>query len=70
VQLTEIAKAHNLPWRVRKDSDKQSGRRHASPFVEFVWELQQFVPKTHRREHSRDALAVAIVAARRQNRVG
>jgi hypothetical protein len=69
VRLTSIAKAHNLPWRVRKDSDKQSGR-HASPFVEFVWELQQLVPKTHRRGHSRGAVAEAIVKARRQNRVG
>jgi hypothetical protein len=66
VQLTSIAEKHGLPWRVRKDSDKQS---RSSPFVELVWELQRFVPKAHRR-HSRGALAVAIVAARRQNRVG
>jgi hypothetical protein len=65
-ELTDIAKAHHLPWRVRKDSDKQS---RSSPFVELFWELQRFVPKPHRRL-SRDALAVAIVAARRQNRVG
>ena len=69
VQLTSIAEKHHLPWHVRKDSDKQSVRP-VSPFVEFVWELQQFVPKTHRREHSRGALAGAIVGARRQNRVG
>jgi hypothetical protein len=69
VRLTKIAQEHELPWRVRKDSDKQSGR-HASPFVEFVWELQQFVPKTHRREHSRGAVAEAVVKARKQNRVG
>ena len=69
VQLTSIAKKHHLPWRVRKDSDKQSARP-ISPFVEFVWELQQFVPKTHRREHSRGAVAEAIAAARRQKRVG
>jgi hypothetical protein len=69
VRLTKIAQEHKLPWRVRKDSDKQSAR-HASPFVEFVWELQQFVPKTHRREHSRGAVAETIVKARKQNRVG
>jgi hypothetical protein len=66
VRLTSIAEKHGLPWRVRKDSDKQS---RSSPFVELVWELQRFVPKAHRR-HSRGALAVAIVTARRQNRVG
>jgi hypothetical protein len=65
-ELTDIAKAHLLPRRVRKDSDKQS---RSSPFVELFWELQRFVPKPHRRL-SRGALAVAIVAARRQNRVG
>jgi hypothetical protein len=65
-RLTSIAKAHNLPWRVRKDSDKQSDR--PSPFVEFVWGLQQFVPGTHRRAHSKDALAKAITEARRQKR--
>jgi hypothetical protein len=65
-ELTDIAKAHGLPWRVRKDSDKQKSR--SSPFVEFVWELQQSVPKAHRR-YSRGALAVVIVGARRQNRV-
>jgi len=68
VRLTSIAEKHGLPWRVRKDSDKQSDRQ--SPFVEFVWALQQFVPDAHRRKHSRSAVAVAIVAARRRNRVG
>src|SRR5262245_58178899 len=68
VRLTSIAEKHGLPWRVRKDSDKQSDRQ--SPFVEFVWALQQFVPDAHGREHSRGAVAVAIVAARRRNRVG
>jgi hypothetical protein len=65
-ELTDIAKAHDLDWRVRKDSDKQS---RSSPFVELLWELQQSVPKAHRR-CSRSALAGAIVKARRQNRVG
>jgi hypothetical protein len=65
-ELTDIAKARNLRWGVRKDSDKQ---RRSSPFVELVWELQQSVPKEHRRGHSRGAVAVAITAARR-NRVG
>ena len=65
-ELTNIAKAHDLHWRVRKDSDKQS---RSSPFVELVWELQRSVPKAHRR-YSRGALAGAIVGARRQNRVG
>jgi hypothetical protein len=69
VRLTSIAERHGLPWRVRKDSDKQSGRRHASPFVEFVWELQQFVPETHRRGHSRGAVAQAVVKDRKRNRV-
>jgi hypothetical protein len=66
VRLISIAEKHGLPWRVRKDSDKQS---RSSPFVELVWELQQSVPKAHRR-YSRGALAGAIVGARRQNRVG
>jgi hypothetical protein len=61
VRLTSIAEKHGLPWRVRKDSDKQSDQ---SPFVELIWELQQSVPKAHRR-YSRGALAGAIVAARR-----
>ena len=68
VRLTSIAEKHGLPWRVRKDSDKQSDRQ--SPFVEFVWALQQFVPDAHRLKHSRGAVAGAIVGARRQNRVG
>jgi hypothetical protein len=65
-ELTDIAKAHNLHWRVRKDSDKQS---RSSPFVEFIWELQQFVPKTHGR-YSKGAVSEAVVKARRRNRVG
>jgi hypothetical protein len=65
-ELTDIAKAHDLHWRVRKDSDKQS---RSSPFVELVWELQQSVPRAHRRS-SRGALAGAIVGVRTQNRVG
>src|SRR6516164_5555530 len=70
VQLTSIAEKHGLPWRVRKDSDKQSPKQsRSSPFVKLVWELQQSVPKAHRR-YSRGALAGAIVGARRQNRVG
>jgi hypothetical protein len=69
VRLTSIAEKHGLPWRVRKDSDKQSQQSRISPFVELVWELQQSVPKAHRRS-SRGALAGAIVGARRQNRVG
>jgi hypothetical protein len=66
VRLTSIAEKHGLPWRVRKDSDKQSDRQ--SSFVEFVWGLQQFVPDAHRRAHSKDALAKAITEARRQKR--
>ena len=67
-ELTDIAKAHDLHWGVRKDTDKNKQSR-SSPFVELVWELQQSVPKAHRR-YSRGALAGAIVGARRQNRVG
>jgi hypothetical protein len=70
VRLTSIAEKHGLPWRVRKDSDKQSDSHSQSHFVEFVWALQHFVPDAHRRKHSRGALAGAIVGARRQNRVG
>src|SRR5262245_40044948 len=80
VRLTSIAKKHGLPWRVRKDlhwrkdSDKQSDCQsplfRQSPFVEFVWALQKFVPDAHRRKHSRGALVAAIVSARRQNRDG
>jgi len=68
VRLTRIAKKHGLPSGVRKDSDKQSDRQ--SPFVEFIWALQQFVPDAHRLKHSKGAVAVAIVAVRRRNRVG
>ena len=68
VRLISIAEKHGLPWRVRKDRDKQSDRQ--SPFVEFVWALQEFVPDAHRRKHSKGAVAMAIVAARRRNRVG
>ena len=68
VRLISIAEKHGLPWRVRKDSDKQSDCQ--SPFVEFVWALQEFVPDAHRRKHSKGAVAMAIVAARRRNRVG
>ena len=67
-ELTNIAKAHDLHWRVRKDTYKNKQSR-SSPFVELVWELQRSVPKAHRR-YSRGALAGAIVGARRQNRVG
>ena len=61
-RLTSIAKQHGLPCGARKDSDKQF---RSSPFVELVWELQKFVPKAHRRDHSKGALAVAIGAARK-----
>ena len=47
-----------------KDSDKQSPQSRSSPFVELAWELQQSVPKAHRRS-SRGALAGAIVKARK-----
>jgi hypothetical protein len=63
-ELTDIAKARGLRWRVRKDSDN---RISPSPFVELVWELQMNAP--YGRSHSRGAMAVAITAARR-NRVG
>jgi Ca2+-binding RTX toxin-like protein len=63
-ELTDIAKARGLPWRVRKDSDN---RIPPSPFVELVWELQKNAP--YGRGHSQGAVAVAIISARR-NRVG
>jgi hypothetical protein len=68
VRLTSIAEKHGLPWRGRKDSDKQKqSGSPVSPFVEFVWALQQFVPDAHhRRAHSKGALAKAISEARRK----
>jgi hypothetical protein len=63
-ELTDIAEARGLPWGVRKDSDN---RIPPSPFVELVWELQMNAP--YGRGHSRGAVAVAIISARR-NRVG
>jgi hypothetical protein len=60
-QLTDILKSQHLPTGARKDT-----ANGASPFVEFVYKLQAFLPKRHMRaQHSKVALASAIAKARR-----
>jgi hypothetical protein len=73
VRLVEIFKRHGLPAEVRKDSAKsskpQSEFKH-SPFVILLHELQGRIPSKFRRAtHSKFALAEAITAARRRQRV-
>jgi hypothetical protein len=62
--LTLIVREYGLSFKVRKDVDKKQ-RERASPFVRFVYELQQHLPEEFRLfMHSKDALAQAIVRAR------
>jgi len=63
-KLTEAVKGQGLPTAARKDSDKQSSGT-PSPFVAFVYELQQCIPARFcRSTQSRHALAQAISSAR------
>jgi hypothetical protein len=63
--LTELMKSYNLPFKV----SKATGAR-PSPFVELIWNLQELLPaKARKHNHSKEALAAAIVQARRR-RVG
>lgn len=63
--ITKIIKDHNMPYAVRKDSDKNKTGA-PSPFVVLIRELQRFMPKECRKfAHSDDALAQGISRARR-----
>jgi hypothetical protein len=64
IAIRQIMKTNGLPFRVRKDTDKNKSGR-PSAFVEFIRELQGRFPKSHRRHaHSPTALTVAINRAR------
>jgi hypothetical protein len=68
--VTEIAKAHELPTQVRKDTDK-SAVFAPSPFVSLIGELQALIPEAYRQStHSKIALSEAIARARRSPRSG
>jgi hypothetical protein len=70
-RVTEIAKAHQLPTEVRKDTTKWkdkngSGRFRPSPFVALIGALQDCIPERYRQStHSGIALSEAIARARR-----
>jgi hypothetical protein len=60
-RLTEILKAAKLPCSIRKDVGNKSKSNNNSPFVLFVWELQNCLPEECRRHtHSEATLADAI----------
>ena len=59
IEMTKLAKKHGLPSRVESSQ---------SPFVEFIWELQESLPTEYRQPFaSKDALATAIITAREQH---
>jgi hypothetical protein len=63
--VTKACGERGLPVTARKDTDKNVHMK-ASPFVYFIAHFQECFPKEYRRgRHSLDALAVAIVRARR-----
>jgi hypothetical protein len=63
--LTKIMKDSGLPYKIRKDSDKNK-RDTQSSFVLFIQELQKALPKECRKfTHSDYALAQGISRARR-----
>ena len=65
-QLTGIMKMNGLPSGVRKDAGNKSRSDKQSPFVLLVRELQHCLPPGCKYpEHSKAALAKAIVKARR-----
>jgi hypothetical protein len=63
--LTDICHRNKWPTAARKDPDKNKTGR-PSPFVSFVYELQQLIPSEHRHGRSKqspDALAKEIKQA-------
>jgi hypothetical protein len=63
VEITRLFKQNDLPFAARKDVDKNKTGR-PSPFVIFIWELQQLIePKYRQHDHSVEALADAISRA-------
>jgi hypothetical protein len=65
-QLTELMQTYKLPHKV----NKATGAR-PSEFVNFVWAIQELLPMEARKHHqSKDALAQAIVRARRPSDLG
>lgn len=63
--LTDICKENKWPTKARKDPDK-NWKKTPSPFVSFVYELQQLIPDEHRHgrtKQSHDALAKEIKQA-------
>ena len=50
VKLTEIAKRHDLPFAARKDSTNKRKPGVRIPFVDFVRELQKYIPDECRRK--------------------
>lgn len=68
-RITEIMKEANLPYKVRKDTDKQKGET-PSAFVILIRELQKSLPAEFRMFiHSDDSLAQAIHRARRRRSI-
>jgi hypothetical protein len=66
-KLTEIAKHHGLPYKVRKDVDKR--KNDPSPFAALVYEFQKYLPDDSRKSiHSVDAVAQAISRARHSSK--
>jgi hypothetical protein len=62
--LTSSMQKHGLPYKVSKSTPKPGCG--PSPFVTFIQKLQESLPKEFRRyAHSDDAVAQAIVRARR-----
>jgi hypothetical protein len=62
--LTSSMQKHGLPYKVNKSTRKPGYA--PSPFVTFIQKLQESLPKEFRRyDHSDDAIAQAIVRARR-----
>ena len=76
VKLTEIAERHDLPFAARKDSTNKRKPGVRIPFVNFVRELQKYIPDECRRKPkepsktklSDDALAHLISRARQRFR--
>jgi hypothetical protein len=59
--LADVLQKRGFPTGVRKDVDKSDT---TSPFVRFIWELQELIPQEFRRgSHSKVALATLISKA-------
>lgn len=71
--LTMIVKEHGLPYKARKDSDKQKPGSPISPFILFVDTLQKYIPEEFRQHglvpnpESGSPLGTAIWRARQGN---